>query len=96
MDETTESKINDIHVWMTELKGELALFKETCRLRHDSIDNQMEVLDKDLNGNGHPGLKDKHQTLTDRFNQLETRIFMGVTLITIAFQFIPDVIKAIK
>jgi hypothetical protein len=74
MMKTTEEKIDDIHVMMSQMHDELLTLKlqsvasqAACTTRHKTNDEALHNVEKDLYGNGQPGL-------LARFNSLETRL----------------------
>lgn len=93
MSKTTEEKIDEMHTMLLELKGDFKGFKAQCDLKHTTLDDRVEDLDHELNGNGKPGLAEKHQTLANRFNMLEIRLYTVTALLMLMAQVYGDKIK---
>lgn len=93
---TTEEKIDEIHDTVLILKENFTSFKDLCALKHVALDSKVKGLDKELNGNGVPGLVDKHLSLEKRFDKFETKIITWCcAAILIAQVFAPKLAKAL-
>lgn len=90
---SNDEKLNEIHDAVLTLKGDFKAFTQMCQMKHTAIDEKVEGLDHDVNGNGAPGLAQKHQTLQERFDKLELRLAMIVTAALFVLQIYGDKIK---
>ncbi len=71
---TPEEKLDEIHDAVIAIKLQLAAKDTLCAATHKTVDSRLDGLHKKIVGNGQPGLEQNLQTLTSRFDKLETRI----------------------
>jgi hypothetical protein len=90
---SSDDKINEIHSAVLELRGEFRAFSQLCNLKHQTIDEKMLDLNHDVNGNGKPGLKDKHRSLEERIGRIELRLALAFTMVVILVQVYGDKLK---
>jgi len=85
---STEEKIDKIHDIVTELKASYDADKKVCVEIHRGVDARISGLHRVVKGNGQPGLEQKHQDLSDKFNRLETRVVAWTCAAVIVAQII--------
>lgn len=89
-DKTTEQKIDEIHDNVLMLTMNFTAFKESCSVQHKMLNKTMDGYDKDLYGNGKPGI-------IERFNNLENRLIIWCSVaIVLAQIFGPKVLKLLN
>lgn len=89
MEKTTEEKIDEMHDIMLMLRADLTAFKESCRVRHETLNVTIDDHNKDLYGNGKPGI-------IDRFNKFENRAIGYTIAAMMVMQIIgPKIVKAL-
>lgn len=75
---TTEEKVDHIYQAVMDIKAQMSADKTICEARHDSVNERIHGLHRVVKGNGQPGLEQKHETLTRRFDRLEARVLAWV------------------
>lgn len=89
MSKTTEEKIDEIHDNVLTLTMDFKAFKESCKVKHQTVEERAIKHDKVLFGNGAPGI-------LARFDKLETKLIVWASVAIVVMQVLaPVVIKAL-
>ena len=93
---TQEEKINEIHDTVIEIKSSIKAEKTICQSQHRIVDERIHGLHRVIKGNGQPGIEQNLQTLSTRFDKLETKIITYAAVAIFLGQIIaPKVLKLI-
>ncbi len=75
---TTDERLDLIFTTLTELRADVKADRSICLSRHQAVDDRIHGLHRVVKGNGSPGLEQKHETLTRRFDRFEAKVLAWV------------------